>query len=252
MSIAEALRAEILRVLTDAKEFTPATCAQIERIARSGKDVLRAAAGISVQRGIQLIHGMDDDGMGMGDSSVSSDGGLSVIANPSSALTTAPAVETFGVKVIQEIIAALPAILGNNHPKRQQDDPLKLVLAIKAAREAGMEELAIDLEERLTGFVHPARVAAPEAVPAEGDPDTLAKLQAQETRPMSPGTIRKLQEVHFPKLDGEPLVPDVPVHIGGGGTIHMEDPLGRRRPPSELADIPPYEFDPNMRTPKEQ
>jgi hypothetical protein len=157
--------------------------------------------------------------------------------------------ETFGVKVIQEIIAALPGILGNNRPKRQQDDPLKLVLAIKAAREAGMEELAIDLEERLTGFAHPTRApeaTAPEAVPTEdSDPNAaLRKAQAQETRPMSPDTIRKLQEVHFPKLDrlpGDPTIPlvaDVPVHIGGGGTIHMEDPLGRR--PSSAGAIEPY------------
>lgn len=238
MSLAEALRAEILRVISEAKDFTPSVCLQVERLARSGVAVLQAASGMRAAQGIAQLSPVNEyDG--------SDDGSVMISPTLTNAypLSPAPAVETFGNKVIQELLTALPALMNRT---KEKENPLTLVRAMKEAKEAGFSEIAMDLEERLTGLVAVGRSPKPEGpsaasepaeenVPEEGAPEPDSKpmdfvqQQQQQTRKLSTDEVRRLQEINFGAAA-------VPVAVGAGitGVVNVDAQTFRAEGPHEF------------------
>ncbi len=142
MTLAEALRAEIQRVL-DEGPFTIQIAARIERLAETAKGVLAAAGSVA-----EAVDRVRD--------------GQTADAN-SIAYSSAP--ETFGARLIQEIVAALPHILA------RPQSPESLVHALVMARIHGMTDVAAELEKKLVGYAldgeRPVLAAEPEVAPVQ-------------------------------------------------------------------------------------
>jgi len=124
MSLADALRVEIQKVL-DEGPFTIQTAMRIERIADAAKSVLAAAGGVAA-----AIERVKTD--------------QTADENP---IAYSSAAETFGARMVQEIVAVLPQLLG----ARTQQSPEALVHALVMARLHGMTDVAAELETKLVG-----------------------------------------------------------------------------------------------------
>src|SRR5574341_1788141 len=88
MSLADALRTEIQKVLDDGP-FTIQTAAKLGRLADAAKSVLAAAGGVS-----EAIARVKDD--------------QTADENP---IAYSSSAETFGARMVQEIVAVLPQLL---------------------------------------------------------------------------------------------------------------------------------------------
>lgn len=78
--------------------------------------------------------------------------------------------ETFGAKILRELVNIIPHITRIN-----REDPAKLIEAIAAAKERGMDDLAAQLEERLVNPKPPEVDVTPPGVP-----NSTAQPQPQE------------------------------------------------------------------------
>jgi hypothetical protein len=158
-------------------------------------------------------------------SSVSLDGGL--------ALSPAPATETFGVKVIQEAIAALPALMNRLEKKPAPTSPLQLVRAIKEAREAKMTDIADALERQLRAAsnledVVEIEAEEPDATPPVFLPDGQAKeadvaaaKQAIVDLDVADPNLQWQKPLNLSDADKRELMT---VEVAGGGSVYVAGP----------------------------
>jgi hypothetical protein len=242
MSLAEAFRAEFRRILDAEPTFTFRTCARLEQLARAAKSALQAAGG--VPGALQAIMGDDGD---IGDVAMVGSSAFTSIG----ALSPSPASETFGVKVIQEAIAALPELMKRfekKPPPPKPEDPLVLVRAIKEAREAKLDSIADALELRLrvaTATVVVERVEHQDAEAAEGEPPVFLPQETSDEVDVAAAA----QPVVDLDIGGDTHRPGVPEHTcsagHGGKRVGAEwcrgcryaDDLGlQQQKPLELSD----------------
>lgn len=124
--LAAALHAEVQRILNSGP-FTIQIASHIQEFTEACKRVLAAAGGIAV-----AIDSIKDD---------QNEDGQAI------AYSSAP--ETFGARVIQEIVAVLPKLVGAR--PTQMQSPEALVHALVMARAHGMTDVAAELETKLVG-----------------------------------------------------------------------------------------------------
>jgi len=122
--LADALRAEIQAILNSGP-FTMLVARRVQEVAEAAAHVLRASDGVE-----QAIGTIKHDQ-------------ISDAASIAHSLTA----ETFGARLIQEIMATLPKL---NAPKAS---PKALVEAIAVAREHGLTDLEADLSAKLARLV---------------------------------------------------------------------------------------------------
>jgi len=120
--VIDGLRNALIKIIDE--PMTVATLNRIERVAESGAMVLRALGGVA-----EAISGIKTEQLSDGEP-----------------ITAAPPAETFGARMIQELMAMVPQLMG-----KKNEDPRKLVDALIAARRAGMTDVAAELEVRLVG-----------------------------------------------------------------------------------------------------
>jgi hypothetical protein len=120
--VIDGLRNALIKIIDE--PMTVTTLNRIERIAESGAMTLRAIGGVA-----EAISGIKTEQLSDGEP-----------------ITTAPPAETFGARMIQELMAMVPQLMG-----KKNEDPRKLVDALIAARRAGMTDVAAELEVRLVG-----------------------------------------------------------------------------------------------------
>jgi hypothetical protein len=111
-AIPENLRAELLKLLEIENPITVTTLNRIERIAETGAFLLRAIGGVE-----EAVAGIKTEQLSDGEP-----------------ITTAPVAETFGARMIQELMAVLPQLLN-----KKNDDPRKLVHALIASSRSGWQ-----------------------------------------------------------------------------------------------------------------
>jgi len=144
--LAEALRAQIVELASkgDSKDgtLTPEVLAKIMRIAKTGRDLLvslnvspanLAAMMKPRQQGFTAFPVMGENPDSLSDEQTSSSIMPYAMSSPG---------ENFGMTAIREIIAAIKSANGS-------ESPLRLVEALAAAREAGLQDVAKELEKKL-------------------------------------------------------------------------------------------------------
>lgn len=145
--MAEALRAEILKLATDGDPkmegaLTADVLLRIMRVAKTGRELL-----VSLDASASNLAGMVRRPRGsyipmLGENV--EDDGLDMVANPfgnGPFATTSPA-ENFGMTAMREIIAAAKNLNGGT-------SPAKLVEALAIAKEKGLHDVALELERQL-------------------------------------------------------------------------------------------------------
>lgn len=140
--LSEALRGELIRVLTEGSKnddgvLTPLVLSRVERIARTGRDLL-VAASASPQNLAAMVRRkrLPWGGYGL---DLTSDDAFVDGSNDNVFAPSQPA-ENFGMTAIREMVAAV---------KNVNNDPVKLVHALAVARREGLDDVARDLEAQL-------------------------------------------------------------------------------------------------------
>lgn len=185
----EAMRDEMRRILDDG-EFTVTSCSTLMRMAEAARDFLRANAVKPEDLTTDQESGADVIGIG----------------------PAAPVAETFGSKMIRELLAAMPDLV-----RMQRENPGSLVQAIAMARSQGMPDVAAALEKRLVGArLDGARPVSPLGIPfipmgalgldASGSPVAQVPTMANGSLP----TVR---------FDGEPSPEPTPFLAPGTGDV---------------------------------
>jgi hypothetical protein len=139
VALSEALRAEIRTALeADGKPFSIAVARRVYDIAIAARDLLVTASGNSVGSAIEAVE--------------DAQGPLDNISGPSA--TPAPSIvaETYGARMIRELLAALPMLRGETQSP-PGEDPKALVHALAEARRHGMNDIGDELERKLFGRV---------------------------------------------------------------------------------------------------
>lgn len=134
--IKEAFRAELQRVLSG--EFNAGTLKTLIQMAKAAQQFLMAE-GLAAQGG-EIVS--DEDGEPNAQASYG--GGMIYSPAGGGGLNN----ETFGAKMLREMITTLPALL-----LKQNETPEKLVAALAAAREAGLDDIADALKTKLIGGI---------------------------------------------------------------------------------------------------
>lgn len=137
VALSEALRAEIRTALeAGGKPFSIAVARRVYDLAIAARDLLVTASGNSVGSAIEAVE--------------DSQGPLDSVTGPSA--TPAPTIvaETFGARMIRELLAAIPML---RNETRESEDPKALVHALAEARRHGMTDVAVELEKKLFGRV---------------------------------------------------------------------------------------------------
>lgn len=130
--LAETLRAELRDILdNDGKPFDLQVARYVYDFAMAAKDLLTVSVK-SVEDAMRVI--------------ADNNGAMESLTGPNDPQPPEQASETFGARMLRELLATLPAMLRKNN-----EDPLAIVAAIADAREHGMPDLAAKLEQRLLG-----------------------------------------------------------------------------------------------------
>jgi hypothetical protein len=130
--LAEALRTELRAILdNDGKPFDLQVARYVYDFAISAKDLLTVSVK-SVEDAMRVI--------------ADNNGAMESLAGPNELQPPELVSETFGARMLRELLATLPAILHKN-----QEDPLAVVAAIADARTRGLPDLAAKLEQKLIG-----------------------------------------------------------------------------------------------------
>lgn len=133
--LAEALRSEIrLALEADGKPFDTNVARNVYNLAMAARDMCVAAVG-NVKEAIDQIKDVD--------------GPMETLDQPGTPDTQMQASETFGARVIREVLAMLPMM----NQQRKADDPKALVHALAEARKHNMTDVAEELEVKLFGRV---------------------------------------------------------------------------------------------------
>jgi len=140
--LTEALRAEIMKLASegDSKSggiLTPEILARIERVAKTGRDLL-----VSLNASPTSLAGLMKPRFSAFGNPVLGDDSGDVGQMGYMPLASSPPAENFGMVAIREIVAGLKAANGS-------ESPVKLVEALAAAREAGLHDVAKELEGKL-------------------------------------------------------------------------------------------------------
>jgi len=191
--LSEALRSEIRSALeADGKPFDVNVARRVYDLAIAARDMCVAATS-GVKEAIAQIKDTD----GPMESLDSSD-------TPESQMQAS---ETFGARLIREIMAMLPML-----QQKKTDDPKALVHALAEARKHGMTDVAEELEIKLFGCVlsgpHPIAptIDVPEGSYAHGFADgKLGALPCFNTEPYQIGYKKGLEAKYLaPPLDDGP------------------------------------------------
>jgi len=130
--LAETLRAELRTILdNDGKPFDLQVARHVYDFAIAAKDLLTVA-----------VKGVEDAMKVIADNN----GAMESLIGPNDPPPPEQVSETFGARMLRELLAALPAML-----HKSDEDMHALVGAIADARDRGMPDLAAKLEQRLLG-----------------------------------------------------------------------------------------------------
>lgn len=122
-AIAEAVRKELLQVLdVPIEKLGVEQLSALVQIAEAARPFLADHAPLNPKRVPQMV-----------------------VGESLSAYAPSPAAETFGARLVRELVAAIPAIV--NRPPSAAE----LVSALGEAKRLGLDKLASDLEAQLTG-----------------------------------------------------------------------------------------------------
>jgi hypothetical protein len=131
--LAEALRTELREILeAGGKPFDVQVARHLYDFAIAAKDLLVVSAK-GVDATIKVINDMN--------------GPMESLTQAGDPIPQEQASETFGARMLREVLATLPMLL------KKPDDPKQLVHALAEARQAGMDDVAHELEIKLFGRV---------------------------------------------------------------------------------------------------
>lgn len=144
--LAEALRTELRTILdNDGKPFDLQVARHVYDFAIAAKDLLTVSVR-SVEDAMRVI--------------ADNNGAMESLAGPDDPVPPEQVSETFGARMLRELLATLPAMLRKNN-----EDLHALVGAIADSRDRGMPDLATKLEQRLLGTpLEPPKVTRAEVV----------------------------------------------------------------------------------------
>lgn len=146
--LAEALRAELRDILDNGgKPFDILAAQHLYDFAIAAKDLLV----VSAKTVVDVMKVVADVG-----------GAMESLAGPNEAPPIEQQAETFGARMMREILAILPAIT-----HKSGEDPRAIVAAIAEARDRDMPELAAALERKLLGIPGVTALPAPKITRAE-------------------------------------------------------------------------------------
>lgn len=136
--LAEALRAEILKLASDG-ELSEDTLLRIMRVAKTGRDLLMSLSASPSSLANMLRRPKSPFAIPVLGDEIGGDLGDPVGPMP---FAPSPAAENFGMVALREIVAAMKGQNGGN-------SPLRLVEALAVAREKGLDDVAKELERQL-------------------------------------------------------------------------------------------------------
>ena len=144
--LAETLRTELRAILdNDGKLFDLQVARRVYDFAIAAKDLLVVSVK-SVEDAMRVV--------------ADNNGAMESLTAPSDPQPPEQASETFGARMLRELLATLPAMLRKNN-----EDLHSLVGAIADARDRGMPDLATKLEQRLLGTpLEPPKITHAEVV----------------------------------------------------------------------------------------
>lgn len=129
--LSEALRKEIRTALdAEGKPFDVNVARRVYDLAIAARDMCVAATG-SVKEAIDQI--------------ADTNGPMETLLDPNTPESAAQASETFGARIMRELLAVM------RPSSKTYEDPQVMVAAIADARERGMHDLALKLEQKLVG-----------------------------------------------------------------------------------------------------
>jgi hypothetical protein len=130
--LAETLRTELREILdAGGKPFDVQVARHVYDFAIAAKDLLVVSA-----KGVEATLKIIND----------TNGPMESLTSPDDPVPTEQASETFGARMMREILATLPMLL------KKPDDPKQLVHALAEARQAGMDDVVRELEIKLFGY----------------------------------------------------------------------------------------------------
>ena len=130
--LSEALRAELRAILdNDGKPFDLQVARHVYDFAIAAKDLLTVSVK-SVEDAMRVV--------------ADNNGAMESLTGPNDPPTPEMASETFGARMLRELLATLPAML-----RKSNEDLHAMVAAIADARDRGMPDLAARLEQKLVG-----------------------------------------------------------------------------------------------------
>jgi hypothetical protein len=144
--LTEALRTELRAILdNDGKPFDLQVARYVYDFAIAAKDLLTVSVK-SVEDVMRVI--------------ADNNGAIESLTGPNDPQPPELVSETFGARMLRELLATLPAIL-----RKSQEDPLAVVAAIADARARGLLDLAAKLEQKLIGTsLEPPKITRAEVV----------------------------------------------------------------------------------------
>ena len=144
--LTETLRVELRAILdNDGKPFDIQCARHLYDFAIVAKDMLTVAAK-TVEDAIRVV--------------ADNNGAMESLTVPDDPVPAEVASETFGARILRELLALMPGQLRKNN-----EDPSTIVAAIAEARERGMHDLAAKLEQKLMGTpLEPAKITRAEVV----------------------------------------------------------------------------------------
>lgn len=161
-ALAEALRTEIRAALeADGQPFTVNVAHRVYDLAIASKDLLVATTK-TVEDAVNLI--------------ADNNGPMDGLMAPSNSPAPLIAAESFGARMMREILAVLPTIM----QRPQQEDPIALVHALAEARGHGLTDVALKLERRLFGNeLFPAATPTPSAATSSGEDESASVTEIE-------------------------------------------------------------------------
>jgi len=176
--LAEALRAEIRAALdADGKPFDVNVARRVYDLAIAARDMCVAATS-GVKEAIDQIK--------------DTNGPIESLDQPDTPTSQLQASETFGARLIREVLATLPRLQRNNG---SNEDPKALVHALAEARRNGMHDVAEELEIKLFG-----RVLSNESRPIAAAIDVVQPVQVIGEPPSTEGTAARFLNPNDPPL----------------------------------------------------
>jgi hypothetical protein len=208
--LTEALRTELREILdAGGKPFDERVARQVYDFAIAAKDLLMASAK-GVDATIKTIADLN--------------GPVESLTSPDDPVPAEQASETFGARMMREILATLPMLL------KKPDDPKQLVHALAEARQAGMDDVVRELEIKLFGY---------ELTRDKPTEEELERLTQKFLDDAKPKIVKNVARIDEPRCEekgqcedlGGPSVSSMGAHFGATlfGAPRQELPGARLR-----------------------